>query len=112
MGWVSLTSRYLELYRQGVINHALTYDDLIRRPREALHAVAAACHIPTSGDLDAALAVFEQDAQAGTHLSGRTLREQRLYELESGDIERAEGVARRYGLEPTLTSHLPGNLLN
>lgn len=104
-------TRYGELYRQGVVTRALTYDDLVRQPRPALRAVATACHIPAS-DFDAALAVFEHDSQAGTRLSGRMLREQRDGELSEDDVKRAETVALRHGLKPDLKADLPGNLLN
>ncbi len=111
LGWVSLMARYSELYQQGVITHALTYDDLIRHPQQALRAVAAACHIPAS-DFDAALAVFENDSQAGAHLSGKTLREQKDAELSENDLNRAKAVALRHGLKPDIALHLPGHLLS
>ena len=110
LGWVSLMVRYGELYRQGVITHALTYDDLVRQPQPALQAVATACKVPV-GDFSAALAVFEQDSQAGTRLSGKMLRERKDGELNADDVKRAEAVALRHGLEPRLTRDLPGNLL-
>lgn len=111
LGWVSVMSRYYELYQQGVITHALTYNELIRHPEQASLTVAAACHIPVN-NIDAALAIFKHDSQAGTHLSGRELREQALYELSDEDIERAEAVALRHGLRSDIASHLPGGLLS
>ncbi len=111
LGWVSLVARYGELYQQGVITHALTYDDLIRQPQQALRAVAAACHIPVS-DFDAALAIFGNDSQAGTHLSGKMLREQKDAELGENDLKRAKAVALHHGLEPDIAVHLPGHLLS
>ena len=111
LGWVSLMVRYGELYRQGVVTHALTYDDLVRQPQPALQAVATACGISAS-DFSAALAVFEHDSQAGTRLSGRMLRERKDGELSVDDVKRAEAVALRHGLEPHLTKSLPGNLLS
>lgn len=111
LGWTSLMVRYLELHKQGVISHALTYNDLIQQPERALQAVAAMCQIPTN-NLDTALAVFEHDSQAGTHLSGRSLREEKISELGLKDVEHAQAVARRYGLEPGTSSYLPGDLLN
>lgn len=110
LGWVSLMVRYYERYEQGVIEHALTYDDLIREPYKAIAAVAAACQLP-GDDFTAALAVFENDSQAGTHLSGRMLREQKSGELSESEVTRAEAVARRFGIEPDLTASLLGNLL-
>lgn len=38
LGWVSLMVRYGELYRQGVVTRALTYDDLVRQPQPALQS--------------------------------------------------------------------------
>ncbi len=111
LGWVSLMVRYGELYRQGVITHALTYDDLVCQPHPALQAVATACNLPV-GDFSAALAVFEHDSQAGTRLSGKMLREQKDGELSADDVKRAEAVALRHGLEPHPTNNLLGNLLN
>ncbi len=111
LGWVSLMARYGELYHQGVITHALTYDDLMRHPQQALRAVAAACHIPGS-NFDAALAVFGSDSQAGTHLSGKMLREQNDAELSERDLDRAKAVAFRHGLEPNIAAHLSGHLMN
>lgn len=110
LGWVSLMVRYGELYRQGVITHALTYDDLVRRPQPALQAVATACGVPAD-DVSAALAVFEYDSQAGTRLSGKALREQQDGELSADDVRRAEAVALRHGLELDWAENLPGNLL-
>ena len=109
--WTSVTKRFLDSHGRGVIRDSLTYDDLIQRPEGTLQAVATACRLSVS-NLDDALAIFEHDSQAGTELSGRTLREQSLHELSDEDIGRAEAVARRYGLEPNLTSNLPGALLN
>ena len=111
LGWVSLMARYYERYEQGIIKHALTYDDLIGQPHRAVQAVAAACHLP-GDDFDAALAVFGCDSQAGTHLSGRMLRAQKEGELSEAEVARAEAVARRYGIEPDLAINLPGNLLS
>lgn len=111
LGWVSLMARYGELYQQGVITHALTYDDLIRHPQQALRAVAAACHIPVS-NFDAALAVFENDSQVGTHLSGKMLREQKDAELSEDELKRAKAVALRHGLKPDIALHFPGHLLS
>lgn len=110
LGWVSLTVRYHELFEQGVITHALTYSDLTRHPQQALRAVAAACGVPAD-DVDAALAVLKNDSQAGTHLSGRMLREQKDAELSGADIERARAVALYHGLEPGVGADLPGHLL-
>ena len=110
LGWVSLMARYYDCYEQGIIRHALTYDDLIREPCKAVQAVAAACYLP-GDDFDAALAVFESDSQAGTHLSGRMLRAQKEGELSEAEVARAEAVARRYDIEPDLTN-LPGNLFS
>ena len=107
--WTSLVKRFLDLEQKGTIPSSLTYKDLSEHPEAALRAVAQVCHLPTD-ELENALKTFEQDSQAGTHLSGRTLREQGLYELSAKDIRRAEAVARRYGLEPALTSELPGLL--
>ena len=111
LGWVSLTSRYYELHKQGVITHALTYDDLVRQPRPTLQAVATACSIPAS-DFDAALAVFKHDSQEGTRFSGRMLRGQKDGELSDDDIERAEAVALYHKVEPDTSVYLPGNLLS
>ena len=108
--WTSVTKRFLDLHRRGVIRDSLTYDDLIQQPERTLQAVATACHIAV-GDLDAALAIFEHDSQAGTHLSGRTLREQAAYELSDEDIKCAEAVTLRHGLDPDITAHLPGHLM-
>ena len=108
--WTSLVKRFLDLEQKGAVSFSLTYKDLTENPEATLCAVAQACQLPTDS-LESALKVFEHDSQAGTHLSGRTLREQGLYELNSEDIKRAKAVARRYGLEPD-TSHLPGHLLN
>lgn len=110
LGWVSLTARYYKLHEQGIITNALTYEDLTHQPHEALRAVATACHL-SSNDFTAALAVFENDSQAGTHLSGRMLREQKDAELREADVERAKAVALRQRVEPNLAVHLPGNLL-
>lgn len=110
LGWVSLMARHGELHEQGVIRHALTYDGLTRQPQQALQAVAAACGVPT-GDFSAALAVFGRDSQAGTHLSGRMLREQKGGELSEDDVKRAEAVAFHHNIEPDLRVALPGNLL-
>ncbi len=109
--WTSVTKRFLDLHRRGVIRNSLTYNDLIQHPEGTLQAVATACHLPVS-NLNDVLAVFEHDSQAGTELSGRTLREQSVHELSDEDIGRAEVVARQYGLEPSLVEHLPGALLN
>lgn len=111
LGWVSLMSRYYELYEQGVISHALTYDDLVREPQKALQEVAAVCGISGS-DFDAALAVFKRDSQEGTRFSGRMLRGQKEGELSGDDIERAEAVALRYKVDPNTAVYLPGNLLS
>ena len=111
LGWVSLMARYRELYEQGVVTHALTYDDLVHCPQKVLQAVAAACHIPV-GDFDAALAIFGNDSQAGTHLSGKMLREQKDAELSEDDVNRARAVALRHGIEPDLAANFPGNLLS
>lgn len=108
--WTSVTKRFLDLHEHGTIPHSLTYDDLIADPKRAVLAVAEACHLPAA-QLDRALETFEHDSQAGTHLSGRTLREQGLHELSDEDLRRAEAVARRYGLEPDVAEDLPGNLL-
>ena len=109
--WTSVVKRFLDLYKRGVIHDSLTYDDLIRHPERTLQAVATACRIPVS-NLDDVLAIFKHDSQAGTELSGMTLREQSMHELSDEDIRRAEAVALRYGLEPIITSQLPGSLLN
>ncbi len=109
--WTSVTKRFLGLHERGVIRYSLTYDDLTRHPEHALQAVATACYIPVN-DLDDALAIFEHDSQAGTDLSGKALREQKMYELTDDDIRRAEAVARRHGLDPNIPAHLPGGLLS
>lgn len=75
--WTSLTKRYLDLHRKGVIPHALTFRDVTEHPERSLRAVADALHIPLT-HLSRALEVFEHDSQADTHLSGRTLRGQKL----------------------------------
>lgn len=111
LGWTSLTKRYLDLYERGVIRHALTFTDLTEQPERSLRAVAGALHLPLT-HLDRALETFNHDSQAGTHLSGRTLREQGLHELSEKDVRQAEALARRYGLEPNLAENLPGNLLS
>lgn len=111
LGWVSLMARYGELYEQGVVTHALTYNDLIRCPQQVLQAVATACYIPV-GDFDAALAIFESDSQAGTHLSGMMLREQKDAELSEDDLNRAKAVALRHGIAPDLAANFAGNLLS
>ena len=110
LGWTSLNKRYLDLYKQSVISHSLTFTDLTEQPERSLRAVADALHLPLR-HLDRALETFNYDSQAGTHLSGRTLREQGLHELSDDDVRQAEAVARRYGLEPDLAQNLPGNLL-
>ena len=110
LGWTSLNKRYLDLYKQGVISHSLTFTDLTEHPERSLRAVADALHLPLT-ELGSALGAFAHDSQAGTHLSGRTLREQKLFELSDEDIRQAEALARRYGLEPDLAQNLPGNLL-
>lgn len=111
LGWTSVIRRYLDLHRKGVIPHALTFKDVTEHPEWSLRAVADALHIPLT-HLGRALEVFEHDSQADTHLSGRTLREQKLYELGDDDIRQAEAVARRYGLDPDIAAHLPGHLRN
>ena len=110
LGWTSLTKRYLNLYDQGVITRSLTFTDLTEHPERSLRAVADALHLPLT-ELGSALGTFAHDSQAGTHLSGKMLREQKLYELSDDDIRQAEMLARRYGLEPDLAQNLPGNLL-
>ena len=108
--WTSIVKRFVDLEQKGAVSFSLTYKDLTENPEATLRAVAQACQLPTD-NLENALKTFEHDSQAGTHLSGRTLREQGLYELNSEDIKRAEAVARQYGLEPD-TSRLPGHLPN
>lgn len=109
--WASVTKRFLDHHRRGVIHDSLTYNDLTQHPGSSLQAVAQAFDLPID-KLQSALEVFKHDSQAGTHLSGRTLREQKLYELSAEDIQRAEAVALRYGLDPDIAAHLPGHLLS
>lgn len=110
LGWTSVVKRYLDLHERGVIPYALTFADLTGQPERALRAVAGALGVPLT-NLERALETFDHDSQAGTHLLGRTLREGGQYELGDDDIRQAEGVARRYGLEPGVTATLPGHLL-
>lgn len=109
--WTSLTKRYLDLHRQRIITHSLTFTDLTENSEQSLVAVADALHIPLT-HLDRALEVFKHDSQAGTHLSGRKLREQRTHELAAADIQRAQAVASRFGLSPDITTQLPRGLLS
>ncbi len=109
--WASVMRRFFALHEQGVINYALTYDDLIRRPAEALSAVANVCRLSTE-HLSDALEVFRHDSQAGTHLSGRHLRARGESELTDSDVQQAQRALVRYGLDPTVLSRLPGNLLS
>ena len=111
LGWTSLTKRYLDLFEKGVVTRSLTFADLTEHPEHSLRAVGDALHLPLT-ELGNALGTFAHDSQAGTHLSGRTLREHKLYELSDEDIRQAEMLARRYGLEPDLAQNLPGNLLS
>ena len=108
--WTSVIKRFLDLHERGTVPNSLTYDDLVANSDSALLAVAEACRLPVA-QLERALETFKRDSQAGTHLSGRTLREQGLHELGDDDIRQAEALARRYGLEPDLAQNLPGNLL-
>ena len=108
--WTSVIKRFLDLHEHGTVPNSLTYDDLIANPERALLAVAEACRLPVA-QLERALETFKRDSQAGTHLSGRALREQGLHELSDENVRQAEAVARRYGLEPNLAENLPGNLL-
>lgn len=108
--WASIVKRFLDLHERGIIRHSLTYDDLTRQPERALQAVATACHIPVN-DFRDALATFEHDSQADTGLSGKLLREQSAHELTEDDLQRAQAVALRHGLEPDTALHLPGHLL-
>ena len=109
--WTSVTKRFLDLRERSVIPYSLTYDDLTQHPESSLRAVAQAFHLPID-KLEAALEVFKHDSQAGTELSGRTLREQKMYELGAKDIQSAEAVALRHGLNPDIAAHLPGHLLS
>lgn len=111
LGWTSVVKRYLTLHEAGVIRHSLTFTDLTEHPERSLKAIADTLHLPLT-HLDRASEVFQHDSQAGTHLSGRMLREQKLYELGDDDVQRAEAVARRYGLEPSVAANLPGKLLS
>lgn len=111
LGWTSVIKRYLDLHHRGAVPHSLTFKDLTEHPESSLRAVAQAFDLPIS-KLEDALKVFKHDSQAGTHLSGRTLREQKLYELRAEHIQRAEAVASRHGLNPDIAAHLPGHLLH
>lgn len=108
--WISVMKRFLDLHQRGIIPHALNYDDLVREPEAVLRAVAAICHFETD-KLGNALEVFKRDSQEGTNLSGRRLREQSEHELTEVEVQQAHSTVRRFGLEPTITHALPGNLL-
>lgn len=111
LGWTSLMKRYHEFFEQGISSHALTYDDLLASPAEALRAVAQICGLPQDA-LERALAVFEHDSQAGTELSRETLRQRGAHELSEADIAFVKRVAWDYGVDPDIAAPLPGHLLN
>ena len=110
LGWTSLMKRYAEFFEQGIIRHALSYDDLLTAPAKALHAVSHVCGLPQGG-LEQALEVFEHDSQAGTELSRESLKQQGENELSEEDIASVKRVASSYGVDPDITVPLPGHLL-
>jgi hypothetical protein len=111
LGWTSLMKRYHEFFEGGIISHALTYDDLLASPTEALRAVSRVCGLPQDA-LESALEVFEHDSQAGTELSRETSRQRGAHDLSETDIAFVKRVAASYGVNPDITAPLPGHLLS
>ena len=103
--WVSLVKRYLDLSEKGAVPFSLSYADLTENPEATLRAVAQLCGLSTL-NLEAALEVFDHDAQAGTKLSGEYLRSSETHELTPEDIFIAEKLALRFNLNPSTAMQL------
>jgi hypothetical protein len=97
--WLSLMSKYTELYEAGMPFLALRYEDIKAHPKAVLASIFEYCGL--KADVDSVYAVFGRDSQAGTVWSRESRREQTIYPLEAEDYTTMRAVLQA---DPTIQS--------
>jgi hypothetical protein len=96
--WLGVLDAYVRLRDEGVPILPIRYEDLVAEPRDTLVALLTWCGLPTDG-VDAVLATFGADSQAGTTLGRAGKAEQPP--LDEEDYAQARAVLARHPVVST-----------
>lgn len=108
--WLSAMERYLELSQKGVPMLALRYEDLVKSPQEMMASIFEYCGLPTY-EITNVCKVFEQDSQAGSHLSRNHTRKYQLTDLEMIEVkQKIDRLLKKHPEIQTPDYILPGTL--
>jgi hypothetical protein len=95
--WLSAVHWYVDLCRQGMVMHALRYDDMVANPRTTLATVFRYTGLGTAA-VDAAVRAFDRDSQEGSVMSRAAIDQRGAADVSEAEWAKVRVLLRQYPL--------------